>query len=99
MASCDTESEVDLALSRGWKPFYVRREGAELPDGFFECPASKEQGKRLTCTDCMVCRGGDHREGQGVPSIVAHGPSWKRVYFERGIKAYKQKRAYANVVG
>jgi len=94
MASCDTLEEVEIALSRGWKPFYVRGEGEEVPESFFTCPASKEAGKRLDCASCLACRGGTHRAGQGVPTIIRHGPSWKVKFYDRGMKLYRQKKAY-----
>tara|TARA_Y100000034_G_scaffold129393_1_gene185758 strand:- start:269 stop:1051 length:783 start_codon:yes stop_codon:yes gene_type:complete len=97
MASCDTEKEAMEAISRGWKPFYVRSENDAIPAGFFSCPASAEAGKRLTCEDCGVCKGGEHREGQGAVTLLRHGPSFKKVFFERGIKAMKQKKAYRYV--
>lgn len=97
MASCDTLKEAEDAISRGWKPFYVRQESQPLPKGFFTCPASKEAGKRLTCERCKVCKGGEYREGQGVPSIIAHGPSWKQAYFNAGMKLMEQKQKYVGI--
>jgi hypothetical protein len=94
MASADTELEARDARSRGWKPFLVRLESDPIPEGFFVCPASKEAGKRLSCTECKVCHGGDWRTGQGSPTIIAHGPSWKRKFFQLGIKAFNQKQRY-----
>jgi hypothetical protein len=97
MASCDTLREADKAKWLRWRPFLVRQEGDELPPGYFECPASAEAGKRLTCSECRVCKGGTHRWGKGLPSIVAHGPSWKRVYFNHGMKLMRWKEKYVGV--
>lgn len=97
MASTELESEAIEAKSRGWKTFYVRTPGTELPAGYFECPASKASGQRLTCQECMACSGGEGREGQGMPSIEAHGPNWKLTYFQRGIKALRQKKKYVGI--
>tara|TARA_Y100000310_G_scaffold111606_1_gene110004 strand:- start:11031 stop:11816 length:786 start_codon:yes stop_codon:yes gene_type:complete len=97
MASADTEDEALLAMERGWKPFYVRQAGDPIPDKFFSCPAAKESGQRLSCSECKVCSGGEYREGQGMPTIIAHGPSWKRSYFLQGIKRYRQKKRYTGV--
>jgi hypothetical protein len=94
MASCDSEDEARLAMDKGWRPFYVRSDEDELPQGMFECPASAAAGHRLTCSQCNVCKGGEHRDGQAVPSIVAHGPSWKKLFYKRGMKAKRQKKAY-----
>lgn len=96
MASCDTQKESIDARSRGWRPFYVRQDGDDIPDGFFVCPASNEAGKRLTCSQCRACQGGEYR-GQGSPTIIAHGPSWKQVYFHRGMKAFQAKKRYAGI--
>lgn len=94
MASADTIEEAKEAKRRGWRPFYVRQEGDALPKGFFECPASAEAGKRLTCQQCRVCSGGEHFGKKGLPSIVAHGSSWKRVYFHRGIRLMRNKKKF-----
>jgi len=97
MASSDTIEEAQDAMKMGWKPFFVRRETDSLPQGFFECPASAEQGKRLSCDQCGVCKGGKYRKGQGMPSIVAHGPSWKKIYFEKGMKLMRNKKKFVGV--
>jgi hypothetical protein len=97
MASCDTEEEADKAKAMGWKPFLVREEGEELPKGYFTCPASDEGGKRLICSECGVCNGGDYREGQGMPSIISHGPSWKTTYHKRAAKARRQKKKWKSL--
>ncbi len=97
MASCDTLGEVYKAKFRRWRPFYVRQEGEALPPGFFECPASKAAGKRLTCAECKACAGGTHCWGQASPSIVVHGPSWKTVFFKRGMKLLTNKEKYVGV--
>ena len=97
MASCDTLREANKAKWLRWRPFLVRQEGEELPPGYFNCPASEEAGKRLTCAECRVCKGGTHRHGKGLPSLIAHGPNWKRVYFERGMKLLKNKQKIVGV--
>lgn len=97
MASADTYEEAQDAMSRGWKPFYVRQEGEVVPDGFFVCPASEEAGKRLTCNECRACHGGEYNGKIGLPTLLAHGPSWKTIYFHRGMKQYKAKKAYVGI--
>lgn len=97
MASCDTIEEARKAMRRRWKPFYVRQEGDPIPDGFFSCPASKEEGKRLTCQECRACKGGTWNRRQGLPTIVAHGSSWKMVYFHAGMKLMRNKEKYVGV--
>jgi hypothetical protein len=97
MASCDTWDEAQEAMKRGWKPFYVRQPSDPLPERFFECPASKEEDRRLNCSECLACRGGELRDGQACVSIVRHGPSWKARLFDIGIKAYTQKKEYRSI--
>lgn len=96
MASCDTYDEVKLAINKGWKPFYVRRESDPIPERSFTCPASKEAGYRLNCNQCRVCSGGEYK-GQGIPTIIVHGPSWKKVFYTRGIKAFNNKKKYVGL--
>lgn len=72
MASVDTLGETVRAQAAGWRTFRVKAPdtvGAfarEMP-----CPASEEQGKRLTCEDCMACSGGDSKKAS--VTIVVHG--------------------------
>lgn len=75
MASCDSESDRVEAMRKGWRTFRVLRTGESLIAGEFSCPASDEAGKRLECTQCMACSGGDNRKAS--PAIVVHGLSWK----------------------
>lgn len=72
MASVDTLGETVRAQAAGWRTFRVKAPDAlaafarEMP-----CPASEEQGKRLTCEDCMACSGGDSKKAS--VTIVVHG--------------------------
>jgi len=72
MASVDTLGETVRAQAAGWRTFRVKAPdtvGAfarEMP-----CPASEEQGKRLTCEDCMACSGGDSKKAS--VTIIVHG--------------------------
>ena len=72
MASVDTLGEMVRAQAAGWRTFRVTAPdtiGAfarEMP-----CPASEEQGKRLTCATCMACSGGDSKKAS--VTIVVHG--------------------------
>jgi hypothetical protein len=97
MASCDSEEEADTAKRLGWKPFLVRGKDDPLPAGYFECPASEAAGKRLTCPECKACGGGSYRPKQGMPSIVAHGPRWKKVFYARAMKRKLQKKAWKSL--
>lgn len=72
MASVDTLGETVRAQAAGWRTFRVKAPDAlaafarEMP-----CPASEEQGKRLTCEDCMACSGGDSKKAS--VTIIVHG--------------------------
>ena len=80
MASVDTLAEMRLARSKGWRTFRVRNDNsvnlAQLnrleKQTEMECPASEEQGKRLTCEDCMACSGGIDSKKASV-TIIVHG--------------------------
>jgi len=80
MASVDTLAEMRLARSKGWRTFRVRNDNsvnlAQLnrleKQTEMECPASEEQGKRLTCEDCMACSGGINSKKASV-TIIVHG--------------------------
>jgi hypothetical protein len=78
MASCETPEEAGDARAMGWKPFLVRPPGSRVPPGFFTCPASAEAGHRLTCAQCLACRGGAWNGRTGLPTIEAHGDAVKR---------------------
>lgn len=100
MASCDTKEEAIEARKRGWKSFRVRdNEDDQLLPSEFVCPASEEAGKRLTCVECQACDGGEWNGKQGTPVIKRHGPSWKKAYFDKGMKAYKAKKKYVGING
>jgi hypothetical protein len=56
-ASCDKPSDVAKAHAKGWKTFLVMPVGSALPSTAIHCPASKENGKKTTCEDCLLCDG------------------------------------------
>lgn len=77
MASADTIQEMKLAKADGWRTFRVRDVNASGAEGLqyvneMACPASEEQGKRLTCATCMACSGGIDSKKASV-TIVVHG--------------------------
>jgi hypothetical protein len=64
MASCDNPIDVSLATSEGYRTFYVQNvesyDIAERTVGAIKmahCPASKEMGRKTTCSACMACSG------------------------------------------
>jgi hypothetical protein len=73
MASVDTLGEMVRAQAEGWRTFRVT---APNTIGAFAreapCPASEEQGKRLTCETCMACSGGEDSKKASMV-IMVHG--------------------------
>ena len=84
MASVDTEKEFNQARNKKWRTFRVHGAGTPLLDKEFECPASKEQGYRTTCSACLACDGGEFN-GKGTVAIVVHGISFKSKRFIENI--------------
>lgn len=64
MASTHTVDECVRAVAKGWRFFKSANKHSEediallraITPGF-NCPASKEAGKRLTCRECLACNG------------------------------------------
>lgn len=72
MASVDTVEEARQAAARGWRYFRVDMTGViGGQNGEVLCPASKEAGKKLTCSQCLACGGADGRRSSIY--IPAHG--------------------------
>ena len=73
MASCETDADAREAIARGYRVFRVVAPGAPRLRGHIPCPASSEQGRRLTCMECRTCNG----TASGLPGahvqIEAHG--------------------------
>lgn len=53
-ASTHGVEESFEAMANGWLPFMSSR---FIPQGFINCPASKEAGKKTTCAECGLCHG------------------------------------------
>ena len=81
MASCDSDADRAEAQAKGWRTFRVMRSTESLGTGEFSCPASEEAGKRLTCSECMACGGGDSRKVS--PAIYVHGLDWKKTKYNQ----------------
>lgn len=89
MASVETERAMRAAQARGWRTFRIR-DSIESPllKGEFSCPASEEQGKRLTCAQCRACDGGPPPKAS--VAIVAHGKSRRRA--AHAVRMLRQKK-------
>jgi len=73
MASADTEAEMQLAHSMGWRTFRVRDTAAPLAKGIeIMCPASKEAGYKTDCASCKAC-GGLSAKAKVSIAIMPHG--------------------------
>jgi hypothetical protein len=73
MASVDSEEEQARANALGWRTFRVTpNEYAPKTENEVLCPASELAGKKLTCSQCLACGGGDRRSNIYIP---AHGPA------------------------
>lgn len=72
MASVETEEEAAAALALGYRYFRVSQTG-ELAPREFSCPASDEQGHRLSCGECVACDGTARGAKRANPVIIAHG--------------------------
>ena len=80
MASCQTVEESVRARSYGWRTFRVYMRGGPLA-GEFPCPASEEQGYRLTCAECGACDGSGANAQRASVAIQLHGaPSIRGSY-------------------
>lgn len=74
-ASCDSAEDFADAIASGWGTFRVAVPGFDGdPIGpEFRCPAAKETGHKVTCSECMACAGKSH------VVILSHGPKFRRV--------------------
>ena len=73
MASCETAADARDAAAMGYRVFRVTPHGAPRLPGHAPCPASAEQGRRLTCLECGACNGGSHGHGRPHVQIEVHG--------------------------
>lgn len=76
MASVESVADATIAHKLGWRTF---RLGLSKQPGEMTCPASEEEGKRLTCVECKACNGSKGPNDQRVSVVIApHGNS-KRI--------------------
>jgi len=75
MASADNESEASLAQKKGWRTFRVRGPEDPILSKEFQCPASNEENKRLSCDECLSCYGTkqDAKAQAANVTIISHG--------------------------
>lgn len=77
MQSADNEAQARDAWAQGRRTFRVVRSVNDIVKGAeILCPASKEAGRRVTCSQCKLC-GGASVAGKSI-AIPDHGPQRKR---------------------
>ena len=77
MQSADNEAQARDAWAQGRRTFRVVKSVADIVKGSeILCPASKEAGRRVTCSQCKLC-GGASVAGKSI-AIPDHGPQRKR---------------------
>lgn len=77
MQSADSESDARAAWAAGRRTFRVVASVADIIAGKeILCPASKEAGRRVTCSQCKLC-GGASVQAKSI-AIPDHGPQRKR---------------------
>jgi hypothetical protein len=82
MASVDSPEEAQQARAAGWRTYRTRMGTEPLMDGEMVCPASNEfaethNGRKTTCSECLLCDGTGGKNHQINPVIMAHGASYK----------------------
>ncbi len=82
MISADSPKQALEAHNKGLRTFRViplkqwQEKGAKaLLKNEILCPASKEAGAKVTCSDCLLCSG-QHTKAKSI-AIPAHGPGKK----------------------
>lgn len=73
MASADSLADLDAAHKKGYRTFRVTPIGeGPIKGREFNCPASEEAGKKISCIDCLACMGTSAKNRASV-QIAAHG--------------------------
>lgn len=73
MASVHSSQDAQKAQAHGWRTFRVAPVGEKPSRREFHCPASAEQGHRLTCELCGACDGTHGNPLRASVLIWAHG--------------------------
>lgn len=68
MASADTDKLMEKANRNGWRTFRVMTKGDTKLQSEVLCPASKEGGRKVTCSECGLCKG----KSVGAKSIAIY---------------------------
>jgi hypothetical protein len=74
MASVETPEQRREAAALGWRTYRIMGEAERPARGETWCPASAEQGHRISCSECLLCDGAARSGGhQRSVAIRAHG--------------------------
>ena len=73
MASCETDADARAAIARGYRVFRIVAPDSPRLPGHAPCPASDEQGRRLTCVECRACNGTTGGAAAPHVQIQIHG--------------------------
>ena len=72
MASCESQVQKQQAKTIGYRTFTIIGNVAQKMQNESICPASHEAGKKLSCSQCMLCSGNSRNIKQDI-AIVGHG--------------------------
>jgi hypothetical protein len=70
MASVESDALMTKANSKGFRTFRVRTKKDTTHTNEVICPASKEGGRKLTCVNCVLCKGASSKAKNIV--IIKH---------------------------
>ncbi len=70
MASVESNALMEKANSKGFRTFRVRTKLNGLHASEIICPASKEGGRKVTCNNCVLCKGASSKAKSIV--IIKH---------------------------
>lgn len=73
MASTHSETENQLAQSRGWRTFRAKRDDEPAAADEIVCPASAEAGYTKDCASCGACNGNRNQGARRSVVINIHG--------------------------
>ena len=79
MASVESSHQRDLAKRLGYRTFRIRRPGAAVLEGEFQCPAVDDGSPiKMTCDRCGACDGSFRGTRKPDVTLEAHGSTMNR---------------------
>jgi len=98
MASCDSVKMQKMARKKGWRTFRIREKTDNPLRGEIVCPASKEAGKKTTCSKCKFCGGLSSKAKKFAATIIFHGTNWKSLRFSKIMDFRRKKKSYKHLL-